>query len=68
MINKIDALFENIYNETHNYVDVEFKEGNRNVGKINEAKKIGLNKDSIKNAIEFRLALNLTGDSPLATK
>ena len=42
MINKIDALFENIYNETHNYVDVEFKEGNRNVGKINEAKKIGL--------------------------
>ena len=52
MINKIDALFENIYNETHNYVDVEFKEGNRNVGKINEAKKIGLNKDSIKNAID----------------
>jgi len=52
MINKIDALFENIYNETHNYVDVVFKEGNRNVGKINEAKKIGLNKDSIKNAID----------------
>ena len=58
MSSKIDNLFENIYNETNRFIDLKFKEGSRNVGKVNEAKKIELKKESVKDALGTILSKN----------
>ena len=65
MSSKIDNLFENIYNETNRFIDLKFKEGSRNVGRVNEAKKIELNKESVKDALGSILSkkpINNTND------
>ena len=51
MSSKIDNLFENIYSETSSFIDLNFEGGSRNVGRVNEAKKIELNKESVKDAL-----------------
>lgn len=51
-LNKIDKLFEEVYNNTNKDIDLLFESGDRNVGKINEAKKITLNKESLKDSFE----------------
>lgn len=58
MSSKIDNLFENIYNETNRFIDLKFKEGSRNVGRVNEAKKIELKKESVKDALGSILSKN----------
>ena len=58
MSSKIDNLFENIYNETNRFIDLKFIEGSRNVGRVNEAKKIELKKESVKDALGSILSEN----------
>ena len=65
MSSKIDKLFENIYSETFSFIDLNFKEGSRNVGRVNEAKKIELNTESVKDALGSILSkktINNTND------
>ena len=47
MNTRVDQLFHKIYNDTTQYIDSNFIEGDRNVGKINSAKKISLNKEIV---------------------
>ena len=47
MNTKVDQLFNKIYNDTIRYIDLKFVDGDRNVGKLNSAKKISLSKEIV---------------------
>ena len=47
MNTKVDQLFQNIYNDTTQYIDSNFIDGDRNVGRLNSAKKITLSKEIV---------------------
>ena len=60
MNTKVDQLFQKIYNDTTQYIDSNFIDGDRNVGRLNSAKKITLSKDPIlQNEIEIKKLSNL---------
>ena len=47
MNTKVDQLFQKIYNDTTQYIDSNFIDGDRNVGRLNSAKKITLSKEIV---------------------
>ena len=52
MNTKVDQLFNKIYNDTIHYIDLKFVEGDRNVGKLNSAKKISLSKEIVERSFK----------------
>ena len=56
MKTKVDQLFQKIYNDTTQYIDSNFIDGDRNVGRLNFAKKITLSKEIVSRS--FRQIIN----------